>query len=325
MTHAIRMYATGGPEVLTWEEYDPGTPGAGEVRVVHEAVGLNFIDVYHRSGLYPLPSMPVIPGLEGAGVVDRVGEGVEEFQKGDRVAYAGIPLGAYAEVRCIPAHRLVKLPDTITTHDAAGMMLQGMTARYLLKGCAHIGPKSTILIQAAAGGVGSLLCQWARHLGATAIGTVGSAEKARLAQENGCTHTILYREQDLVSAVKDITKGQGVDVVYDSVGRTTFMQSLDCLRPMGIMVSFGQSSGSVGPIDPGLLAQKGSLFLTRPSLMHYTAKREDLLAHAQDLFEVITAGAVKIQIRQEYALKDAQTAHRDLEERKTTGSSILLP
>jgi NADPH:quinone reductase len=325
MTHAIKMYTTGGPEVLSWESHDPGLPGPGEARVIHEAIGLNFIDVYHRTGLYPLPTLPAIPGLEGAGTIDRVGEGVTEFKKGDRVAYAGNPPGAYAEVRCIPAHRLVKLPDAISTHDAAGMMLQGMTARYLLKGCFAVGPGSTLLIHAAAGGVGSLVCQWARHIGATTIGTVGSAEKARLAKENGCTHTILYREEDLASAVREITKGQGVDVVYDSVGRSTFMQSLDCLRPMGVMVSFGQSSGPVDPIDLGLLAQKGSLFLTRPSLMHYTAKREDLLAHARDLFEVIVSGAVKIQIRQEYALKDAARAHRDLEERKTTGSSILIP
>lgn len=325
MTHAIKMYTTGGPEVLSWETYDPGIPGPGEVRIIHEAIGLNFIDVYHRTGLYPLPALPAVPGLEGAGTVDSVGEGVTEFKKGDRVAYAGIPPGAYAEVRCIPAHRLVKLPDAISTHDAAGMMLQGMTARYLLKGCYAVGPGSTLLMHAAAGGVGSLVCQWARHIGATTIGTVGNAEKARLAKENGCTHTILYREEDLASAVRDITKGRGVDVVYDSVGRSTFMKSLDCLRPMGVMVSFGQSSGPVDPIDLGLLAQKGSLFLTRPSLMHYTAKREDLLAHARDLFEVIISGAVKIQIRQEYALKDAAKAHRDLEERKTTGSSILIP
>jgi len=325
MTHAIMIHKTGGPEVLTWESYDPAMPGPGEVQIIHEAVGLNFIDVYHRTGLYPLPGLPAIPGLEGAGVVDKVGEGVHEFTAGDRVAYAGVPPGAYAEVRCIPAHRLVKLPEAISTHDAAGMMLQGMTARYLLKGCAHVGAKSTILVHAAAGGVGSLVCQWARHLGATIIGTVGSEEKARTAKDNGCTHPILYREADLVEAVREITKGKGVDVVYDSVGKSTFMQSLDCLRPMGIMVSFGQSSGSIGPIDPAILGQKGSLFLTRPSLMNYTARREDLLAHAHDLFGVITSGVVKIQIKQEYALKDVQTAHRDLEARKTTGSSILLP
>ena len=325
MTHAIRMYKTGGPDVLTWEEYDPGKPGPGEVRVNHEAIGLNFIDVYHRSGLYPLPSLPLIPGLEGAGRVEMVGEGVTEVAKGDRVAYAGVPPGAYAEVRCLPAHRLVKLPEAISTRQGAAMMLQGMTARYLLKGCFQVQPGNTILIHAAAGGVGSLVCQWARYIGATTIGTVGSADKARLARENGCTHTILYQEEDFAARVQEITKGQGVDVVYDSIGKSTFMKSLDCLRPMGTMVTFGQSSGPVDPLNIGILGQKGSLFLTRPSLMNYTARREDLLAHAQDLFAVVAAGAVKIHIMQEYALQDASKAHRDLEERKTTGSSILVP
>jgi NADPH:quinone reductase len=324
MAHAIRMHTTGGPEVLAWEEYDPGTPGPGEVRIIHEAIGLNFIDVYHRNGLYPLPALPAIPGLEGAGRVDMVGAGVTEFSTGDRIAYAGVPPGAYAEVRCIPAHRLVKLPDTIPTRQGAAMMLQGMTARYLLKGCFNVQPGSTILIHAASGGIGSILCQWARHIGATTIGTVGSAEKAKLAEENGCTHTILYREEDFAARVMEITKGQGVDAAYDSVGQTTFMKSLDCLRPLGTMVSFGQSSGPVAPFNIGLLGAK-SLFLTRPSLMQYTAKREDLLAHAQDLFAVVIAGAVKIAINQEYALKDAAQAHRDLEARTTTGSSILLP
>jgi len=325
MSNAIIMHSTGGPEVLCWESYDPGKPGPGEVRLIHEAIGLNFIDVYQRTGLYPLPSMPAIPGLEGAGRVEMVGEGVGDFQAGDRVAYAGVPPGAYAEVRCIPAHRLVKLPKTIPSRDAAAMMLQGMTARYLLKGCFRVGPGTTLLIHAAAGGVGILLCQWARHLGAISIGTVGTPEKARLAAENGCTHTILYGQEDFAARVKEITGGQGVDVVYDSIGKTTFMQSLDCLRPMGTMVSFGQASGPLEPFNIGLLAQKGSLFLTRPSLMNYTAKRQDLLAHAEDLFTVVSSGAVKIQVRQEYALKDAAKAHRDLEARKTTGSSILLP
>lgn len=325
MPYAIRMHETGGPEVLSWESYDPGPPAPGEVRLIHEAIGLNFIDVYQRTGLYPLPSMPAIPGLEGAGKVDAVGEGVVEFKQGDLVAYAGVPPGAYAQIRCIPAHRLVKLPKAISTRDAAGMMLQGMTARYLLKGCFPVGPGSTLLIHAAAGGVGSLVCQWAKHLGATSIGTVGNAEKARLAKENGCTHTILYGQEDFAARVKEITHGQGVDVVYDSIGITTFMKSLDCLRPMGTMVSFGQSSGPLEPFNIGILAQKGSLFLTRPSLMHYTAKREDLLAHAEDLFAVVTAGAVKIRIMQEYALRDAVQAHRDMENRKTTGSSILIP
>ncbi len=325
MPYAIRMHSTGGPEVLSRESYDPGTPGPGEVRLIHEAIGLNFIDVYQRTGLYPLPSMPAIPGLEGAGRVDTVGEGVDEFRTGDLVAYAGVPPGAYAQVRCIPAHRLVKLPEAISTRDAAGMMLQGMTARYLLKGCFKVGGTTTLLIHAAAGGVGSLVCQWAKHLGATTIGTVGNAEKAKLAKENGCTHTILYGQEGFAARVKEITHGRGVDVVYDSIGIATFMQSLDCLRPMGTMVSFGQSSGPLEPFNIGILAQKGSLFLTRPSLMHYTAKREDLLAHAEDLFAVITAGVVKIRIMQEYALQDAAQAHRDMENRKTTGSSILIP
>jgi NADPH2:quinone reductase len=323
--HAIKIHETGGPEVLSWEEYDPGAPGPGEVRIIHEAIGLNFIDVYHRTGLYPLPALPVVPGLEGAGRVDSVGSGVTELIKGDRVAYAGIPPGAYAEVRCIPAHRLVKLPEAISARDAAAMMLQGMTARYLLKGCFNVKQGTTLLIHAASGGVGSILCQWARHIGATAIGTVGSAEKAELALRNGCAHTILYQQQDFAAAVKDITQGRGVDVVYDSVGQATFMKSLDCLRPMGVMVSFGQSSGPVVPFDISLLGGKGSLFLTRPSLMHYTAAREALLAHARDLFDVVVSGAVRINIMQEYALKDAAQAHRDLEGRKTKGSSILLP
>jgi NADPH2:quinone reductase len=325
MNHAIKIHNTGGPDVLSWEEHDPGMPGPGEVRIIHEAVGLNFIDVYHRTGLYPLPALPAVPGLEGAGIVEMVGEGVIGLAKGDRVAYAGVPPGAYSEIRCIPAHRLIKLPDSISTHDAAGMMLQGMTARYLLKGCYPVQAGSTILVHAASGGVGSILCQWAKHIGATIIGTVGSRDKAAMARENGCTHTVLYQEEDFVAAVQKITSGRGVDVVYDSVGQATFMKSLGCLRPMGTMVSFGQSSGPVEPLNVGLLGAKGSLFLTRPSLMHYTAARDDLIAHAQDLFEVIISGAVKIDILQEYALKDAAQAHKDLEARKTSGSTVLLP
>lgn len=325
MAYAIKIHQTGGPEVLSYEEYDPGVPSPGEVRVIHEAIGLNFIDVYHRSGLYPLPALPAVLGLEGAGTVDSVGEGVTEFAKGDRVAYAGVPPGAYSEIRCIPAHRLIKLPESISTREAAAMMLQGMTARYLLRGCFPVQAGNTILIHAASGGVGSILCQWASHLGAMTIGTVGSREKAEIAAKNGCMHTILYREEDFVSRVKEITKGEGVDVAYDSVGQATFLQSLDCLRPMGTMVSFGQSSGPVQPLEVGLLGTKGSLFLTRPSLMHYTAKREALVAHAEDLFNAVASGAVKIHIRQEYNLEDAALAHRDLEQRKTTGSTILLP
>ncbi|BBO89804.1 quinone oxidoreductase family protein [Desulfosarcina ovata] len=325
MSKAIVIHQTGDPTVMQWENFDPGEPCPGEVRLRQEAVGLNFIDIYHRTGLYPLPALPAVPGLEGAGVVESVGTGVSEFKPGDRVAYAGVPPGAYAQERCIPAHRLVKLPDGINTRQAAGMMLRGMTARYLLVGCYPVKAGSRILVHAAAGGVGTLLCQWGRHLGAEVIGTVGSVEKAELAKQNGCQHPILYAETDFVAAVKEITDGQGVDVVYDGVGQATFMQSLDCLRPMGTMVSFGQSSGAIAPLDVGLLSAKGSLFLTRPSLMAYTAKRDDLLAHARDLFDVVTAGAVKIAIGQTYPLEAAAQAHQDLESRKTTGSTVLIP
>jgi NADPH2:quinone reductase len=286
---------------------------------------LNFIDVYHRTGLYPLPSLPAVPGMEGSGTVEAVGDGVTEVAEGDRVAYAGLPPGAYAQVRRIPADRLVKLPESITTRQAAAMMLQGMTARYLLRGCFDVKAGDTILIHAAAGGVGSIVCQWAKHLGATVIGTVGSEEKAANATENGCDYPILYTKEEFVARVKEITEGRGVDVVYDSVGQATFMKSLDCLRPLGTMVSFGQSSGPVAPLELGLLSAKGSLFLTRPTLMTYTAKREDLLVHARDLFEVVEKGVVKVEIRQTFPLSDAARAHRDLEGRRTTGSSILLP
>jgi len=325
MPKAIRMHKTGGPEVMVWEDYEPGKPGSGEALVRHEAVGLNFIDVYHRTGLYPLPSLPATPGMEGAGIVEAVGEGVTEVKTGDRIAYAALPPGAYAQARLIPAHRLVRLPESIPFRQAAGMMLRGMTARYLLYGCYKVKRGDTLLVQAAAGGVGLILSQWAKFLGATVIGTVGSREKAELAKAHGCDHTILYREEDFASRVKEITGGRGVDVVYDSVGQATFMKSLDCLRPMGMMVSFGQSSGTVPPFDLSLLSAKGSLFLTRPTLMAYTAKREDLLAHAADLFEVVTRGAVKIEVRQTYPLAEASRAHRDMEARKTTGSTILIP
>jgi NADPH:quinone reductase len=325
MPKAILIHETGGAEVLRFEQYDPGTPGPGEALVRHEAVGVNFIDIYHRTGLYPLPRLPAVIGMEGAGIVEAIGKRVSEVSVGDRVAYAGLPPGAYAEVRVIPAHRLVVLPQNISMRQAAGMMLRGMTARYLLHGCHRVKPGDTILIHAAAGGVGILVCQWAKHLGATVIGTVGSQEKAAIARSNGCDHPILYREQDFTSRVKEITEGRGVDVVYDSVGRETFMKSLDCLRPLGTMVSFGQSSGTVPPFDLGILSAKGSLFLTRPSLMTYTARREDLLAHAGDLFEVVESGTVKVQISTTYPLADAASAHSDIESRRTTGSTILIP
>ena len=254
MPNAIRIYQHGGPEVLKWEAFDPGPAGPGEALVRHEAVGLNYIDVYHRSGLYPLPSLPAVPGLEAAGVVEEIGPGVTEVAVGDRVAYAGVPPGAYAEKRCIPAHRLVKLPAAISSLQAAAMMLQGMTARYLLKGCWRVGPGTNLLIHAAAGGVGLIVCQWARHLGATVIGTTGSAAKADLAAAHGCQHPIVYSQEDFVGRVKEITGGRGVDVVYDSVGQATFAKSLDCLRPMGMLVSFGQSSGPIGLLDPSIAA-----------------------------------------------------------------------
>jgi NADPH2:quinone reductase len=288
-------------------------------------VGLNYIDVYHRSGLYPLGPLPAIPGMEGAGVVVEVGADVGEVQPGDRVAYAGLPPGAYAEERVIPAHRLVKLPAGISDRQAAGMMLQGMTAQYLLRRTCRVQPGDVILIHAAAGGVGLIACQWAKQLGATVIGTVGSRAKAGLAEAHGCDHVLLYREEDWVARVRVLTGGEGVAVVYDSVGRDTFMKSLDCLRPMGMLVSFGQASGPVGPFDPGLLAAKGSLYLTRPTLMSYTARRADLLDSAAELFEVVMSGAVKIEVHQSYALRDAAQAHRDLEARQTTGSTVLIP
>ena len=325
MTKAIVIHETGDPDVMRWEDVDPGTPGAGEVLLRHEAVGLNFIDVYHRKGLYPLPQLPATPGMEGAGIVEAVGGGVTEVAPGDRVAYAGLPVGAYAEKRRIPAHRLIRLPEGIPSIQAAAMMLQGMTARYLLRGCYPVKAGDTILIHAAAGGVGLIVCQWARHIGATVIGTVGSEAKADLARANGCDHAILYKTEDFPERVRDITGGRGVDVVYDSVGQSTLMKSFDCLRPMGMMVSFGQSSGSVPPFDMSILAAKGSLFLTRPSLMTYTARREDLVAHAEDLFDVVGRGAVTVDVRQTYPLAEAARAHRDMEGRKTAGSSVLLP
>ncbi len=325
MPKAIRIHEYGGPEVLRWEEVEVGDPGPGQLRVRHAAVGLNYIDVYHRTGLYPLPSLPWTLGMEGAGRVEAVGEGVTEFKIGDRVAYASPPVGAYAEVRLIPADRVVALPDAIDDQTAAAMMLQGMTAHYLLRRTYRVQPGDTILLHAAAGGVGLIASQWARHLGATVIGTVGSDEKAELARAHGCHHVIVYSRENFVERVREITGGQGVAAVYDSVGQATFMGSLDCLRPLGMMVSFGNASGPVPPFEPGILAAKGSLFLTRPTLMTYTAKRADLLASAVELFEVVGGGAVKIEVRQTYPLAETAQAHRDLEARQTTGSTVLLP
>jgi NADPH2:quinone reductase len=325
MPKAIRIHEYGGPEVLRWEDVEVGDPGPGQLRIRHGAIGLNYIDVYHRTGLYPLPSLPWTLGMEGAGRVEAVGESVTEFQVGDRVAYASPPVGAYAEVRLIPADRVVALPVAIDDQTAAAMMLQGMTAQYLLRRTYRVQSGDAVLLHAAAGGVGLIASQWARQLGALVIGTVGSDEKAAVARAHGCHHAIVYTRENFVERVREITNGQGVAVVYDSVGQQTFMGSLDCLRPLGMMVSFGNASGPVPALEPGLLAAKGSLFLTRPSLMHYTAQRRDLVASAADLFNVVAIGAVNIEVRQTYPLAETAQAHRDLEARQTTGSTVLLP
>jgi NADPH2:quinone reductase len=323
MTKAMLVYQPGGPEVLTWEDVDVGEPGAGQALVRHTAVGLNYIDTYHRGGLYPL-EFPTVIGMEGAGVVEAVGEGVTTVKPGDRVAYNGA-MGSYAEVRLAPADRLVAIPDGIDDQTAAAMMLKGMTAEYLVRRTHPVAAGETILVHAAAGGVGLILCQWAKHLGATVIGTVGSDEKAELAKTHGCDHPVIYTRENFVERVKEITGGKGVPVVYDSVGKDTFEGSLECLRLRGLLATFGQSSGKVPPFDTGVLAAKGSLYLTRPTLFTYTATRADLEESANALFEVVASGAVKIEVRQTYALADTVQAHRDLEGRKTTGSTVLLP
>ncbi len=322
MTHAIRIHQTGGPEVLRWEEVQVGDPGPGEIRVRHTRIGLNYIDVYYRTGLYAT-ALPFTPGFEAAGVVDAVGEDVDYLKPGDRIAYGTGPLGAYAEMRVMPADRAVRLLPSIADDEAAAMMLQGMTAQYLLRRTYHVKPGDTILVHAAAGGVGLILCQWASHLGATVIGTVSTDEKAELAKANGCTHPVVYTREDFHARVMEITGGRKLPVVYDSVGRDTFAKSLDCLAPLGMMVLFGQASGPVPPLDLGQLAAKGSLFITRPTLFSYTAKRDDLLATAQDLFDVVASGAVKIAVNQTYRLADAAEAHADLEARRTTGSTVF--
>jgi NADPH2:quinone reductase len=324
MAHAIRIHQNGGPEVMKWEPVEVGAPGAGQIKLRHRAVGLNYIDTYHRSGLYKLPSLPAVIGSEGAGEVIAVGPGVSEVKVGDRVAYASQP-GAYAQERLIAADRVVKVPAGIDYKTAASMMLKGMTVRYLLRQTYKVGPGTVMLLHAAAGGVGLIACQWARHLGATVIGTVGSEAKAKLAKDHGCTHVINYRSENFVERIKEITGGKGCDVVYDSVGKDTFPASLDCLKPFGLWVSFGNSSGPVPPFDVVMLSAKGSLFATRPTLVTYVAKREDLLANSSELFEVVGKGIVKIEVNQTYALKDAAQAHRDLEARKTTGATVLLP
>ena len=324
MAKAIRMNKTGGPEVMEYVDVEVGDPGPGEVRIRHAAVGLNFIDVYFRSGLYPQP-LPAGLGQEAAGTIEAVGAGVTDFKPGDRVAYASRPNGSYAEARVMPADILVKLPDSISFDTAAAMMLQGMTVQYLLRQTYQVKAGDTILFHAAAGGIGLIACQWARALGANVIGTVSSEEKAALALQHGCTHAINYKTENFVERVKEITGGKGVPVVYDSIGKDTFLGSLDCLRPRGMMVSFGNASGPVAPFGVSELASRGSLYLTRPSLGNYTSTRADLDATAGDLFAMVDSKQVSIEINQRYALKDVGQAHADLEARKTTGSTILMP
>jgi NADPH:quinone reductase len=323
MPYAIRIHQTGGPEQMRWEAIEPGKPGPGEVLVRNTAVGLNFIDTYHRTGLYPV-SLPLTLGMEGAGIIEAVGPKVKEFKKRDRVAYAQ-PVGAYAELCLRPAERLVKIPSGIDDKTAAAMMLKGMTAQYLLRRTYKLKKGDTIVVHAAAGGVGQIMCQWAKHLGATVIGTVGSDEKVALAKKAGCKHVIVLTREKFAERVKEITKGAGVPVVYDGVGKDTFMDSLDCLAPFGLMASYGNASGAVTQFNPGVLAQKGSLYLTRPTLVTYTAKREDLVKSARELFDVVKKKIVKIQVNQTYPLREAAQAHRDLEGRKTTGSTVLIP
>jgi NADPH2:quinone reductase len=323
MVHAIRVHQTGGPEVLTWEGVEVGDPGPGQVRLKQHAIGVNYIDTYQRSGLYKLP-LPLIPGNEGAGEVVAVGAGVTDFKVGDRGAYAGAT-GGYAEERLMPADRLVKLPDAIDYKTGAAMMLQGMTVRYLLRQTYKVDRSTVMLLHAAAGGIGLIAAHWAKHLGATIIGTAGSDEKCKLAKDAGCTHVINYKTEDFVQRTKELTGGQGVDVVYDGVGKDTYPASLDCLKPLGLFVSFGNASGAVQNFDLLALMNKGSLYATRPTLQTYVAKRADLIANAGELFDVVAKGIVKIAVNHTYALKDAAQAHRDLQGRKTTGSIVLLP
>ena len=324
MPHAIRFHKTGGPEVLVWEEVQVGNPGPGEARIRHTAVGLNFVDIYNRSGLYPV-QLPSGLGGEAAGVVEEVGPGVTDLKPGDRVAYGSAPLGAYAEQRLIPADRLIKLPDGIDDKTAAAMMLKGLTVQYLIRQTYRVKAGDTILLHAAAGGIGLILGQWAKHLGATVLGTVSNDEKAKLAKAHGCAHTIIYTREDFAKRVDEITQGKKVPVVYDSVGKDTFTRSLEALRPLGLMVTYGNSSGPVPAFAPLELSRRGSLFLTRPTLDHYLPTAPALASAVRELFGVVKSKQVKIHVGQTYALKDAAQAHRDLESRKTTGSTVLVP
>lgn len=325
MTHAIRIHSYGGPEVLSWDEVPVGEPGPGVARIRHSAIGLNYIDIYFRTGQYKLPTLPAVLGSEGAGVVEEIGPDVTEVAPGDRVVYCMGPPGAYAESRLVPANRLIVLPKVIEDETAAATFLQGLTAQYLLRRTYRVQEGDIILLHAAAGGVGLLVSQWAKHLGATVIGTVSTEAKAELALAHGCDHVILYGRDNVAERVREITNGEGVAVAYDSVGRDTFDASLDSLRPLGMLALFGQASGPVPPFDLALLGAKGSLFITRPSLGHYSAKRGDLLKMSQELFEIIGSGVVSVRVNQHYALKDAAEAHRALEARQTTGSTVLVP
>ncbi len=325
MTKAVRIHETGGPDKLIYEDVDVGAPGEGEIRLRHTAVGLNFIDCYQRSGLYPLPDLPLTLGAEGAGVVEEVGPGVTDLTVGQRVAYAGGQIGSYAEERIMAARVVVPVPDNIDDQSAAAMMLKGMTAYMLLHRCYAVQAGDTVLVHAAAGGVGTIMCQWAKHLGATVIGTVGTDEKAELAKAHGCDHPILYTKENFAERVQEISGGTGIQAVYDSIGKDTFMASLDCLEKFGTLVSFGNASGPAPELSPLLLMQKGSLFLNRPTLMNYTEKRENVLKASQALFDVVGGGQVKIEVNQTYSLKDTAQAHADLEARKTTGCTVLLP
>src|SRR5271170_2421709 len=325
MVAVVRVHKVGGPEVLTYEDIADPAAGPGQIRVKQHAIGVNFVDTYFRSGLYPAPGgLPFVAGNEAAGEVVEVGSGVSEFKRGDRVAYVHGP-GCYAAERLVPADRVVKLPDNISYEQAAGMMLKGMTVEYLVRRTFKVAKGTTVLMHAAAGGVGLILCQWANHLGGNVIGTVGSKDKAALAHANGCHHTILYRDEDFVARVKEIAGGKLCHVVYDGIGKTTFPASLDCIRPLGMFVSFGSASGQIDAFNINILQTKGSLFATRPTLNTYAAKREDLVSMTNELFKVVASGAVKIPVNQKYALRDAVKAHKDLESRNTTGSTILVP
>ncbi len=324
MAQFVQFSQYGGPEVLTLTEGPKPDPPEGEVRIRVYAAGLNYIDTYHRTGYYPVPRLPSGIGVEGAGVVDRIGPGVTQWKTGQRVAFVITRLGAYAQYQNVPADRLVPIPDDVDFESAAGMMLKGMTARYLLRQTYPVSSEETILVHAAAGGVGLILCQWARYLGATVIGTVGSPEKAELAREHGCDYPVLYRSENVVERVREVTEGKGVSVVYDSVGKDTMEQSLQCLRPRGLLVSFGQSSGAVHGFDPVLLSRHGSLYLTRPTLFHYIADREELEENSHELFSVVRSGAVRIPVNQRYTLEEAAEAHRALENRETTGSTVFI-